>query len=58
MSAPEAEKGKDYECDTPMNEEAAGSGQISVKKHKKSAPVPPDDFVVDRIKTLNGSPLP
>jgi hypothetical protein len=41
-----------------MNEESPGSGQSTVKKRKTSAPVPPDDFVVDRIKTLNGSPLP
>jgi hypothetical protein len=34
--------------DTPMTEEAAGSG----KKHKKSAPVPPDEFDGDRIKLL------
>jgi hypothetical protein len=37
--------------DTPMTEEAAGSAS-SVKKRKKSAPVPPDEFVGDRIKTL------
>ena len=37
--------------DTPMTEEAAGSDS-SAKKHKKSAPVPPDEFVGDRIKLL------
>ncbi len=42
--------------DTEMNEETPGSGQSTVKKPKTSAPVPPDDFVVDRIKALNGSP--
>ena len=36
----------------PMTEEEAGSGPISVKKRKKSAPVPPDEFVGDRIKVL------
>jgi hypothetical protein len=35
-----------------MNEEAAGSDWITVKHYKTSAPVPPDDFVVDRIKSL------
>jgi hypothetical protein len=40
--------------DTQMNETTADSAQSSVKKHRKSAPVPPDDFVVDRIKALNG----
>ncbi len=30
--------------------------QNTTKKHKTSAPVPPYDFVVDRINTLNGSP--
>ena len=44
--------------DKQMNEEVAGSGQITVKKRKTSAPVPPDDFVVDRFKALNGSPVP
>ena len=44
--------------DTQMNEEAAGYDQRTAKKRKTSAPVPPDDFVVDRIKALNGSPLP
>jgi hypothetical protein len=51
--------------DSQMNEEADGSDQITTKKrqnttkkHKTSAPVPPYDFVVDRINTLNGSPLP
>ncbi len=44
--------------DTQMNEEATGSDQNTTKKHKTGAPVPPDDFVVDRIKELNGSPLP
>ena len=38
--------------DTQMNETTAGSDQNSVKKHKTRVPVPPDDFVVDRIKTL------
>ncbi len=37
--------------DTPMTEEAGGSSS-SAKKHKKSAPVPPDEFVGDRIKLL------
>ena len=40
--------------DAQMNEEAAGSGQSTDKKRKTSVPVPPDDFVVDRIKALNG----
>ena len=31
-----------------------GSVQISSKKRKTSAPVPPDDFVVDRIKRKTG----
>jgi hypothetical protein len=44
--------------DAEMNEEAPGSGQSTVKKPKTSAPVPPDDFVVDRFKALNGSPVP
>ena len=44
--------------DTEMNEETPGSGDSTVKKPKTSDHVPPDDFVVDRIKTLNGSPLP
>ena len=29
----------------PMTQEAAGSGPSSAKKRKKSAPVPPDEFV-------------
>jgi hypothetical protein len=38
---------------TPMTEEAAVSGPTSAKKHKKSVPVPPDEFVGDRVfKTL------
>ena len=37
--------------DTPMTEEAAGSAS-SAKKRKKCAPVPPDEFVGDRIKLL------
>ncbi len=37
---------------TPMTEEVAGSGPSNAKKRKKSAPVPPDEFVGDRIKTL------
>ena len=36
----------------PMTEEEAGSDPSSVKKRKKSAPVPPDEFVGDRIKLL------
>ncbi len=43
--------------DAEMNEEAPGYGHSTAKKPKTSAPVPPDDFVVDRIKALNGSPL-
>ena len=35
-----------------MNETTTGSGQRSTKKHKTSVPVPPDKFVVDRIKGL------
>ena len=37
--------------DAPMTEEEAGSPS-SDKKRKKSAPVPPDEFVGDRIKLL------
>ncbi len=37
--------------DTPMTEESGGFAN-SVKKHKKSTPVPPDEFVGDRIKIL------
>ncbi len=44
--------------DTQMNEEATGYEQRTAMKLKTSTPVPPDDFVVDRIKVLNGSPLP
>jgi hypothetical protein len=44
--------------DADMNEEAPGSGESTAKKPTTSAPVPPDDFVVDRIKALNESPLP
>ena len=35
-----------------MNESSTSSGQSSVEKHKTNAPVPPDDFVVDRIKVM------
>jgi hypothetical protein len=35
-----------------MTEESASSDPRSVKKHRKSAPVPPDEFVGDRIKQL------
>ncbi len=35
-----------------MTEESAGSGPSSAKKHRRSAPVPPDEFVGDRIKEL------
>jgi hypothetical protein len=35
-----------------MTEESAGSDPNSVKKRRKSAPVPPDEFVGDRIKEL------
>jgi hypothetical protein len=35
-----------------MTEESASSGPISAKKRRKSAPVPPDEFVGDRIKQL------
>ena len=35
-----------------MTEESASSGPSSAKKRKKSAPVPPDEFVGDRIKQL------
>jgi hypothetical protein len=38
--------------DTPMDDAGAGCGQSSAKKRKKSAAVPPDEFVSDRIKTL------
>jgi hypothetical protein len=37
---------------TPMTEEEAGSDPNSSKKRKKSVPVPPDEFVGDRIKVL------
>ncbi len=37
---------------TRMTEESVGSGPSSVKKRRKSAPVPPDEFVGDRIKEL------
>ncbi len=33
-----------------MTEESAASGPGSVKKRRTSAPVPPDEFVGDRIK--------
>jgi len=35
-----------------MTEESASSGPSSAKKRRKSAPVPPDEFVGDRIKQL------
>ncbi len=35
-----------------MTEESAGSGPSRSKKRRKSAPVPPDEFVGDRIKGL------
>ena len=35
-----------------MNEEETGSSHGSATKHKTSGPVPPDEFVSDRIKTL------
>ena len=35
-----------------MTEESAGSGPSSAKKRRKSAPVPPDEFVGNRIKEL------
>ena len=38
--------------DTEMNEVAPSSGPSSVKKRKTSVPVPPDEFVDDRIKTF------
>ena len=38
--------------DTPMDETGPPGGQGSVKKHKKSDVVPPDEFVSDRIETL------
>ena len=38
--------------DSPMDDAGAACGQSSVKKHKKSDVVPPDDFVTDRIKEL------
>ena len=38
--------------DTPMDDTGVACGRNSVKKRKKSAVVPPDDFVADRIKTL------
>ena len=41
--------------DTEMNETTPSSDPNSGKKHKTSAPVPPDDFVADRIKTLKKS---
>ena len=36
----------------PMTQEAPGSVPSSAKKRKKSVPVPPDEFVGDRIKEL------
>ncbi len=35
-----------------MTEESAGSVPSSTKKRRKSAPVPPDEFLGDRIKEL------
>jgi hypothetical protein len=35
-----------------MDEEGTGCDRTSSKKRKESAPVPPDDFVPDRIKVL------
>jgi hypothetical protein len=66
MSVPETEGGQDHDDIlgfpgdgfqdpdgvVPMTEETVASVPISVKKHKKSAPVPPDEFVGDRIKAL------
>jgi hypothetical protein len=38
--------------DSRMTEESTGSDLSSVKKRRKSDPVPPDEFVGDRIKEL------
>jgi hypothetical protein len=41
--------------DSQINEESTDSGQSTVKKRKTTVPIPPDDFVVDRIKSsVNG----
>jgi hypothetical protein len=50
---PDETTGRDLDGgDTPMDESGSAGGQGSVKKRKKSAVVPPDEFVTDRIKTL------
>ena len=38
--------------DSEMNEVEGVSGQDSTKKRKTNSPVPPDEFVTDRIKVL------
>jgi hypothetical protein len=46
--------------DTQMNEEATGSGQITDKKHKTSAPVPPNDLNIghEDLSSRSFIPLP